>query len=83
MQLKKLNDHQLKALAQLKDSDLQRILEDEAAQVVAQLMICQDDVLTRWLQGKQQMLFEIIETIKTARGYLNGKSQRKEHGNAF
>ena len=86
MRANTLNEQQLRAMAALKDTDAMTVLVSELEQIDLQLMTCSDDVQTRWLQGRKQMLFEITEIVKTARDYLEKKRtpQRKEvFGNSF
>lgn len=81
--MKKLTEQQLKAMSNLRGSEIETILQQEYEINHRLLEMSHDEIHTRWLQGKQQLLFEMMEIITTARTELNKPMKPEYIPNAF
>ena len=84
MQSAKLSEREIRTMSQLKGTEIEAILLREMADSQLATMTAKDDVIMRWHQGRQQLLFEMIEIINTARDVIKKRdSQRKPDRNEF
>jgi hypothetical protein len=79
----KQSEQVLRELASMKDGPLHNALKAELNTVIALQCKLKDEVELRWNQGKQQLLFEILDDILSARDRLEKSSRQKPTTNAF
>lgn len=78
MQASRLDERELLAMAQLKGTEIETILRRELEESRNAGMLAKEDHIARWHQGRQQLLFEMLDVMITAREALDKrKSQRK------
>lgn len=82
MQLNRMSEKQLRSMMDLKGSEVESILLGELRDSQALGSMAKDEHVVRWHQGRQQLLFEILEVIDKAREALN-KTPTKPASNAF
>ena len=67
----------LSALNDLQGSDIQEYLQNKLDNLKTQLVNCQEESSFRTLQGKAQMLSEILNTIENAKDLMMGIRKSK------
>lgn len=79
----RLDEQALMELARLKNGPLHKALEAELNEVIATQCRLKDETELRWNQGRQQLLFDILEEIENARDRLEKPSTKRPTQNAF
>ena len=67
----------LSALNDLQGSDIQEYFQNKLDNLKTQLVNCQEESSFRTLQGKAQMLSEILNTIENAKDLMMGIRKSK------
>ena len=67
----------LSALNDLQGSDIQEYLQNKLDNLKTQLVNCQEESSFRTLQGKAQMLSEILNSIENAKDLMMGIRKSK------
>lgn len=73
----------LMELANLKNGPLHKALQAEYTEITNMQCRLKDETELRWNQGKQQLLFEMLNDIESARDRLEQPSRPKSTVNSF
>lgn len=71
-----LTEREIRALTHLINGDVEAMLKRVNTELTETQRLLRDETELRWNQGKQQLLFEILDMIRTSRERLEALERR-------